>query len=43
MNLNDGVEQNAGGSVNRVTVVDYTDIQDKGNELTKLQNRVSLI
>ena len=43
MNLNDGVEQNAGGGVNRVTVVDYTDIQDKGNELSKLQNRVSLI
>ena len=43
MNLNNGVEQNAGGGVNRVTVVDYTDIQEKGNELSKLQSRVSLI
>lgn len=43
MNLNNGVEQNAGGSVNRVTVVDYTDIQNKGTQLNKLQNRVSLV
>lgn len=43
MNLNDGVEQNAGGSVNRVTVVDYTDIEKKGKQVNMLQNRVSLI
>lgn len=43
MNLNNGVEQNAGGSVNRVTVVDYTDIEKKGKQVNMLQNRVSLI
>lgn len=44
MNLNDGVEQNAGGAVERkVMVVDYTDIENKGKEVNKLQNRVSLI
>ena len=43
MNLNEGVEQNAGGSVNRVTVVDYTDIEKKGKQVNMLQNRVSLI
>jgi hypothetical protein len=44
MNINDSPEQNAGGSVNRqVMVVDYTDIANKGKEVNKLQNRVSLI
>lgn len=43
MNLNDGVEQTAGGSVNRVMVVDYTDIEKKGKQVNMLQNRVSLI
>lgn len=43
MNLNNGVEQNAGGSVDRqVMVVDYTDIQNKRNEIEGLQERVSL-
>ena len=44
MNMNNGVDPNAGGTVNRqqVYVVDYTDIQNKGNELGMLQNRVTL-
>ena len=44
MNLNNGIEQNAGGSVKRekVIVVDYHDIQDKGNELNKMKQKVTL-
>lgn len=42
---NDGTDQNAGGSMNRnvVTVVDYTDIEEKGKEVNKLQQRVQLV
>jgi hypothetical protein len=44
MNLNNGVGQNAGGEGmrERVIVVDYHDIQDKGNELQMSQQRVTL-
>ena len=44
LNLNDGIEQNAGGAVKRekVMVVDYTDIEDKGNELIKLDEKFTL-
>lgn len=44
MNLNDGVNQNAGGSVKRekVMVVDYTDINDKGKELAKIDEKFTL-
>ena len=44
MNLNNGVGQNAGGDSmrERVIVVDYHDIQDKGNELQMSQQRVTL-
>jgi len=44
MNLNNGVGQNAGGEAmrERVIVVDYHDIQDKGNELQMSQQRVTL-
>jgi hypothetical protein len=39
---NSGVEQNAGGSVDRVMVVDYTDIEEKGSEVNSLRSRVQL-
>jgi hypothetical protein len=44
MNLNEGIEQNAGGSKLRekVMVVDYTDIQNKGNELVQVENSFTL-
>ena len=44
MNLNEGIEQNAGGSTIRekVMVVDYTDIQNKGNELVQVENSFTL-
>lgn len=44
-NDNDSQEQNAGGAVKRqekVMVVDYFDIEEKGNEVTQLQQRVML-
>lgn len=41
---NDSDDINAGGSEDRgkVMVVDYTDIENKGNEVNKLKNRVTL-
>lgn len=44
MNLNEGIDQNAGGSKLRekVMVVDYTDIQNKGNELVQVKNSFTL-
>jgi hypothetical protein len=44
MNLNNGIGQNAGGDRmrERVIVVDYHDIQDKGNELQMSQQKVTL-
>jgi hypothetical protein len=44
MNLNNGIGQSAGGKGmrERVIVVDYHDIQDKGNELQMSQQRVTL-
>jgi len=44
MNLNEGIDQNAGGSKLRekVMVVDYTDIQNKGNELVQVENSFTL-
>ena len=44
MQLNSGVQANAGGTVERkqVYVVDYADIQRKGDELGMLENRVTL-
>lgn len=44
MNLNEGIQQNAGGATMRekVMVVDYTDIQDKGNELVQIENSFTL-
>ena len=44
MNLNNGVQQNAGGDNKRekVIVVDYTDIQNMGNSLDKMQQKVTL-
>ena len=45
MNMNNGQTQNAGGQSikQKVMVVDYHDIKDKGNELFALQNKVSLV
>ncbi len=45
MNFNNGQNQSAGGQSmkEKVMVVDYHDIKDKGNELYSLQNKVSLI
>jgi hypothetical protein len=44
MNINNGVTQNAGGQTmrERVIVVDYHDIQNKGNELQMTQQKVTL-
>ncbi len=44
MNINEGINQNAGGSTMRekVMVVDYTDIQNKGNELVQVENSFTL-
>jgi hypothetical protein len=44
MNVNNGVQQNAGGDNKRekVIVVDYTDIQNMGNSLDKMQQKVTL-
>ena len=44
MNLNGGVTQNAGGSKVRekVVVVDYYDIQNKGKDLSNMQQKVTL-
>jgi len=44
MNLNNGIEQNAGGSKmrERVIVVDYTDIQNAGNSLDSMKQKVTL-
>lgn len=45
MNFNNGQNQSAGGQSmkEKVMVVDYHDIKDKGNELYSLQNKVSLV
>ena len=44
MNFNNGVNQSAGGSSmsQKVMVVDYFDISNKGKELNNLQNKVTL-
>ena len=44
MNLNNSQEQTAQSSSKRekVIVVDYHDIQDKGNELQMMNNKVTL-
>ena len=44
MNLNNSAEQTAQSNSkrNKVMVVDYHDIQDKGNELQMMNNKVTL-